>query len=52
MPLTGAHDGLEVSVGVSVGVAVAPQHGRTFGELLQHADHAMYRVKRERTPVG
>ncbi|WP_432561411.1 EAL domain-containing protein [Kineococcus sp. SYSU DK003] len=52
VPLDGALDGVEVSVGVSIGVAVAPQHGRTFEQLLQHADHAMYRVKKERTAVG
>lgn len=30
----------------SVGIARAPDHGSTFSELLHHADHAMYRVKR------
>jgi diguanylate cyclase (GGDEF)-like protein len=30
----------------SIGIARAPDHGTTFAELLHHADHAMYRVKR------
>ena len=33
-------------VGVSVGIALAPQHGRTIDELLAHADEAMYTSKR------
>ncbi len=32
----------------SVGVARAPGHGRCFPDLLDHADEAMYRVKRSR----
>jgi diguanylate cyclase (GGDEF)-like protein len=32
----------------SVGVSRAPEHGSTFAELLDHADEAMYRVKRAR----
>jgi len=39
--------GREVRVGGSVGVAVAPQDGVDAGALLQNADLAMYRVKRE-----
>jgi len=33
-------------VGVSIGVAVFPQHGETAESLLQHADVAMYMAKR------
>jgi diguanylate cyclase (GGDEF)-like protein len=33
-------------VGVSIGVAVFPQHGETTETLLQHADVAMYMAKR------
>ena len=32
-------------VEASFGVVAAPEHGRTFEELLQHADVAMYRAK-------
>ncbi len=38
-------EGLLVDVCASVGVAVAPQHGRDLDELLQHADVAMYLAK-------
>lgn len=41
--------GLDVSVGASIGVALAPEHGRSFGELLQCADIAMYDAKRRRS---
>ena len=36
----------EVQLGVSIGVAVAPDHGDTPQQLLQAADAAMYRAKR------
>jgi diguanylate cyclase (GGDEF)-like protein len=35
----------EVPSSVSVGVAVAPQHGSTSSELLRHANAALYRAK-------
>ncbi|MDP9435761.1 MAG: EAL domain-containing protein [Actinomycetota bacterium] len=38
-------DGLSVVVGASVGIATAPQHGATAGELLQRSDVAMYTAK-------
>jgi diguanylate cyclase (GGDEF)-like protein len=38
-------DGHHVMIGVSVGVAVAPQDGRTPDELLKKADLALYRAK-------
>ena len=34
-----------VHVGASVGIALAPDHGRTADELLQRADIAMYQAK-------
>lgn len=37
--------GVEVQLGVSVGIAIAPEHGRTPEELLAHADAAMYEAK-------
>jgi diguanylate cyclase (GGDEF)-like protein len=40
-------DGIEVSIGVSIGVAVAQIHGRTHDEVLDSADAALYRAKRE-----
>lgn len=37
----------EASVGVSIGISVAPLHGLTAPELLYKADLALYRVKSE-----
>lgn len=37
----------EVTLGVSIGIAVWPIHGRGGQELLQQADIAMYRAKKE-----
>lgn len=31
---------------ISVGIALAPQHGTSFAELYRHADHALYETKR------
>jgi diguanylate cyclase (GGDEF)-like protein len=42
-------DGLDVAVGASIGIALAPEHGTDFGTLLQHADIAMYHAKGRRT---
>ena len=36
---------VEVSVGASVGIAVAPQHGTTSEVVMQRADVAMYQAK-------
>jgi diguanylate cyclase (GGDEF)-like protein len=41
-------DGVPVRVGSSCGVARAPAHGGSRGELLRAADVAMYKAKRER----
>jgi len=38
-------------VGVSIGVAIFPQHGETSQSLLQHADVAMYVAKRSNTSI-
>ncbi len=40
-------DGIELQVGLSIGVARYPQHGRNAEELLSNADTAMYRAKRQ-----
>lgn len=39
--------GNEVRVGVSIGIALFPDHGSTPAELLQHADTALYLAKNE-----
>ena len=44
-------DGFPISVGVSIGLAVIPTHGRTAEDLLSAADVAMYRAKRFRTGI-
>ncbi|MCW2605920.1 MAG: putative Diguanylate cyclase/phosphodiesterase [Frankiales bacterium] len=38
-------EGMSVDVGVSVGVALAPQHGTEAGVLMRRADIAMYAAK-------
>lgn len=48
-----AHDGTlggreTLQVGMSVGIALYPEHGTTVDMLLRHADKAMYEKKRER----
>jgi diguanylate cyclase (GGDEF)-like protein/PAS domain S-box-containing protein len=42
--------GVAIEVGVSIGVAIAPDHSRDARELLRHADVAMYVSKRHGTP--
>jgi diguanylate cyclase (GGDEF)-like protein len=37
--------GEEVATSASIGIAIAPDHGDTYDELLSHADEAMYRAK-------
>ncbi|MEA3184293.1 MAG: hypothetical protein QOJ74_770, partial [Ilumatobacteraceae bacterium] len=44
-------DGFPLSVGASVGLAFVPSDGNTPEELLNAADAAMYRAKRNRTGV-
>ena len=44
-------DGFPLSIGISIGLAIAPTHGRTPEDLLSAADVAMYRAKRYRTGV-
>ena len=41
-------EGHVISVGVSIGIALLPEHGCAPDTLLQHADVAMYNAKRRR----
>ena len=38
-------NGQELRLGISVGIAIPPGHGRTVSELLRHADLALYQAK-------
>jgi diguanylate cyclase (GGDEF)-like protein/PAS domain S-box-containing protein len=38
--------GTELTIGISIGIALFPQHGATVEEVLNAADHAMYRAKK------
>ena len=38
-------DGHTLWIGASLGVAIAPQHGATYGDLLKNADVALYQSK-------
>jgi diguanylate cyclase (GGDEF)-like protein len=40
---------VSVMINASIGVALAPHHGRDISSLLRHADIAMYRAKAQRT---
>lgn len=40
-------DGVEATVGASVGISIYPEHGRDLEILLHKADAAMYRAKRQ-----
>ena len=42
---------IELEVGGSVGIALYPDHGMEAAALIQHADVAMYRAKREQTDI-
>ncbi len=44
-------DGFPVTVGVSIGVASAPEHGQSKTDLLRAADVAMYKAKRMRSSI-
>ncbi|MEC5207274.1 diguanylate cyclase (GGDEF)-like protein/PAS domain S-box-containing protein [Vogesella perlucida] len=41
------HQGVSVRVGVSIGIALHPQHGNQPAQLLTLADQAMYQAKRQ-----
>lgn len=44
--------GHDCSIGVSIGIAVFPQHGRESTELLRRADAAMYEAKKNQLVVA
>ena len=37
----------QLEIGISIGIGLYPEHGRTFDELYQAADTAMYKVKNQ-----
>ncbi len=41
------NNNLSVQVGVSIGIAITPQHGQNFDDLVKSADESMYEVKRQ-----
>ncbi|MDH5765978.1 MAG: EAL domain-containing protein [Gammaproteobacteria bacterium] len=41
-------DKSEIALSASVGIALYPEHGRDIGELLRHADWAMYQAKKNK----
>lgn len=41
-----------VNIGVSIGIALCPQHGITAESLLEHADIAVYRAKHDKSHVS
>jgi diguanylate cyclase (GGDEF)-like protein len=41
-------DGHEIVIGASIGIALAPEHGKTVEALLCRSDAALYRVKQRR----
>lgn len=38
-------DGTQARVGITIGIALFPQHGHTVEQVLKAADDAMYRAK-------
>ncbi len=40
-------DNVSVEISCSIGIALCPEHGKTFDELYQKADTAMYRCKKK-----
>ncbi|WP_221563618.1 bifunctional diguanylate cyclase/phosphodiesterase [Alkalihalobacillus sp. TS-13] len=40
--------GKELSITLSIGVSIYPEHGESVGELMKHADLAMYKAKEDR----
>lgn len=47
-PITVADGDSQLTIGASIGVALYPESGQTVDELIEAADQAMYRAKREK----
>ena len=45
-------DGLTLEIGVSIGIAVYPEHGEDASQLMRSADVAMYIAKRDRSVLA
>jgi len=41
-----AYQGIEAEIGISIGIALAPDGGRDAAQILSAADHTMYRAKK------
>jgi len=41
-----AYNGIEVEIGISIGITLAPAGGRDAAQILSAADHTMYRAKK------
>jgi diguanylate cyclase (GGDEF)-like protein/PAS domain S-box-containing protein len=48
----GLHGGRSVHITASIGMAHYPEHGSDIGQLIRHADQAMYASKTEQAPVS
>jgi len=44
-----AHRGIEVRIGISIGIALAPEGGGDAAQILSAADHSMYQAKKRGT---
>lgn len=45
-------NGLRINIGVSVGIAIFPEHGLSIEDIVRNADLAMYRSKTMRKPFA
>ncbi|MBV9817074.1 MAG: EAL domain-containing protein [Solirubrobacterales bacterium] len=46
-----ALEGIEVTIGASMGIALFPDHGESTEAVLRHSDAAMYEAKREHSGI-
>lgn len=45
-------DGIEVKIGISIGIATYPENGKTYNEIMSIADNAMYKNKRNNNALS